>query len=772
MGTSMNRRVVWVSLLVAFFTSMTTLSRAAQAEALQAPTGGKPLPIGDGRVACAPSGGWGVEGEGKLVRPPTGDEAIGSATEVKIAPNVAACASTTMTVTLIATGRWPSIDAGGATIAVDEGRLDVRGKRLKGVRFEWSTGQASGGDACTDPKLEGATETCGVVVPRDLPASATAIAIRWSPAGARAEATTFDADGKRASADAFVVPLTRIILGRLLPNDAAVDVTTGSAKIALGHPEAITSVECAGASCELGAAGLVIEDVTTSSDKLSVKARLAPHVFLRKGEALDPTPTLTLAVLHCPMAVVSGPPLAGIDDARAIVRLEGSCASSAPSLRYQVDGVAASIVKTVKEKDAVYVVLRIGRVSGETLVIQALRPLPDGSVVASASSPTTAAPRPRATLELKDVGTIDFIPTNRAATVQIPPLDHGRLVLLPVEGAYAVETSAAGVTTVRGVGKAAGYVSLRYALRASAVPASLAGEDLGTIVDALALSLREANVPAPIGASALGASPMVELVCDVPGSGPTVIVPGETTHVPFGARDSCRFVFHRERVPAEDGAQKLTLEIDVTRVDGAARPESHVREELVLRPGGEQRLAWIKGVGGEFDRVTVRLSHSADESHYATSDLNTGAPAAQWAVVMGTGKARIYATTAIPTGLYRVSDRAHSGILTLNFGVLSRLTWLDAEGHDGVLGLETGVMGVGLARDTSSAGESLTQVAVVGGIGLSVPIANRSLATETSVNLHAWFEYEVSRAWSGNPGNPIAFVFGPSISIGNIGTNL
>ena len=101
-----------------------------------------------------------------------------------------------------------------------------------------------------------------------------------------------------------------------------------------------------------------------------------------------------------------------------------------------------------------------------------------------------------------------------------------------------------------------------------------------------------------------------------------------------------------------------------------------------------------------------------------------------------------------------------------------RATWLDSQGHEGFLGLEGGMMAVGLANDVSPQGQSLTQVATVAGLGLSVPIANRSLATETSINLHAWFEYEVSRDLGGEPGSPLGFVFGPSISIGNIGTNL
>ena len=82
------------------------------------------------------------------------------------------------------------------------------------------------------------------------------------------------------------------------------------------------------------------------------------------------------------------------------------------------------------------------------------------------------------------------------------------------------------------------------------------------------------------------------------------------------------------------------------------------------------------------------------------------------------------------------------------------------------------MMAEGLANDVDSSGHSLTQVATMTGLGLSVPIANRSLATETSINLHAWVEYEISRDLGGEPGSPLGFVFGPSLSIGNIGTNL
>ena len=122
--------------------------------------------------------------------------------------------------------------------------------------------------------------------------------------------------------------------------------------------------------------------------------------------------------------------------------------------------------------------------------------------------------------------------------------------------------------------------------------------------------------------------------------------------------------------------------------------------------------------------------------------------------------------------MYRFGDAAHSGVLSLNFGIVSRLTWLSQEGHEGFLGLEAGIMAIGLTNDKSDTGNSLTQVGLVAGIGFSVPIANRSTPTQASINLHAWFEEDISHNPGDSQASRTSIIFGPSISIGNIGTNL
>jgi hypothetical protein len=71
----------------------------------------------------------------------------------------------------------------------------------------------------------------------------------------------------------------------------------------------------------------------------------------------------------------------------------------------------------------------------------------------------------------------------------------------------------------------------------------------------------------------------------------------------------------------------------------------------------------------------------------------------------------------------------------------------------------------------SQGGQAINKVGVglVLGFGLSVPIANRSQAAQASIDLHLWGEMDVS---SEDQAGRFAIVFGPSISVGNIGTNL
>jgi hypothetical protein len=434
------------------------------------------------------------------------------------------------------------------------------------------------------------------------------------------------------------------------------------------------------------------------------------------------------------------------------------------------DGSAAIVRAELIGADR-WLVVRVPHVDAADLVLTLRRA---GTVLGSARAATRNLPPLAVRLELSGHGTIDFLPTNREARVLAPALEGGALVPIPMVGAYDVRRDpATGSDLVRGVDGAAGSVALRFAVRDPALPAGLRDLALAEVAEPVERAIRVANLAVALGASAESASPLVELRCGDGHARVRRMSPGVTTAIPFSARDTCRLVLHRERLQLEDGAQELVVSIGVVRADGSEQRERSREQRVVLRRAADPLILYVSGVRDPFDRVLVRIALADDESHYVTSPgEQLGATEAQWTVICGTDHVRILATAAFPTGLYRASfDRTHDGVLALNAGALLRFVWLSGDGQEFPLGLETGVMWLGVAGD-SAIGNAAGEVAVVAGVGIGVPIANSGRVSQTSIALHAWVEYEVSRAFRGDPaGSPWAFIFGPSISIGDVGAS-
>jgi hypothetical protein len=749
------------------------LTRAARAETLEAPVGGAAIPFGESRVACtrAAPGGWVVDASGRTARPPAAAPAIGTVVELRVARALSACAQDGVTVRLATTATWPTLDAGAFTLAVDEGRLRGRGRGLAGVTVSWPSDQGLGTDVCGDPKSDAGAQTCTWNVAKTVPALPSASVLRWWPAGAQAstDAVLFTADGKRAAPESFSIVPSRVEIMDLLPQAASVDVSAGVGRVALSHPDAIGGADCGGSKCTIESDALLVQAPPAMVAAVDVKFRLAPHVFYVRKNPPDTQPTVRLSILRCPMSVASGPPLRGIDGVRAVVRVEGACMHDVASLGFFAGSNRADVAQIVSTDDASYAVLELGVVRAPEIVVTAVRGDSDGTVVAMARVETRPAPVVHTTLEIAGYPPIDFIPNNRRAIVHEPHVDGGELALLPVTDVYEASTDH-GVTSVKGDVNAVGLVALKFGYRVASLPHPLDTVDLAVLTDALQRGVKEANVPAPFGLTANTAAPLAEVLCSEEHGRIFRIVPGVVLRLPFSARYGCRVILHRERLSPEYGTQKLTLEIEVDKVDNTSRSEAHVTQTIVLRSGGEARVAWIKGIVAPYDRVVVRLSHVADEAHYLGAlDIATGEPAVQWTSIFGAGRVRIYATTAIPTGLYRFGTSQTSGVLSLSLGVLSRFTWLDPEGHEGLLGLEAGLMAFGLTGDLSAANQPLTQVGAVAGLGLSIPIANAGSPTQASINLHAWFEQRIAGS-GGESGSKQAIIFGPSISLGNVGT--
>jgi len=754
------------------------VSRPLHAETLQAAVGGKAIPLGDARVACAaPGGGWAIEPGSLLhaVRPPDEGAAVGNTVELKVAPSLATCSTNATTVKLVATARPPIVDPASVVLQPDQGKVDARGHRLSGATLAWRTNTASGVDVCESPKIENGIEHCSFTVPRGLPADPNGGSLSLVAAGGQAgpDVVDFDAEGKIIPRASAVLVPARVVLSSVVPAEASIDLSTGRGEVELTHPDAVAGVDCGAARCEIFHNALVVRSISSNVSSVDVKFHLVPGVFVSKGTGFDAAPTAHLAVVHCPMTVASGPVLRATPSARMVLRIEGRCADEVPSLRFLLGSDSVEVLQSVVDSTGTDVLVQVGSTDAASLTVTAVHNDDPGVSVAVARVDTIVPPQSSGSLEIPGHKNLGFVPTNRPAIVHLPVLDHhAHLVPLPVPGVYSVQKKD-DKYLVTGDPDAAGLAALRFGYRNDSLPGVLADVDLGVLVSALQRNIHEANLPAPIGGSALGPHPIVEFVCGVSDNQTQRITPGITAHLPYESRDNCRLIFHRDRLPPSYGTQKLNLEVDVVDSDGAARAEGHVSETIVMRAGGDPIYAWIQGVKAPFDRVLVRLSHAADEAHYVGGlEIQTGAPEVKWTAILGTGRARLYATTAIPTGLYRFGDAQHSGVLSLNFGIVSRLTWLSADGHEGFLGLEGGIMAIGLTNDKSNTGNSLTQVGLVGGIGLSVPIANRSTPTQASINLHGWVEEDISHDPGASQSSRSSIIFGPSISIGNVGTNL
>ncbi|MEO7112777.1 MAG: hypothetical protein ABI183_20195 [Polyangiaceae bacterium] len=769
-------RVFFVCALFAF----SFLARSAAAETWEAPLGAHSLALGADRVACksAPlDAGWSIEADGHSLHVPTADDAIGKVVDVKVAPNDGACAASTSSLSVIAIG--PRAAADSIAVDPDGGRVVVQGRRLRGSALRWTAGTRAGSDTCASQnappsanvKSAPSIESCAFAVPRDLPVDPSALKVAIFPSGSRvvADGVFFDPAGKRLPDDAFDVPLNEITLHQVVATDASVDLSSGVARVPLSHPDAVSAVSCVDATCELSGNDLVVRGERGGDDKLEVHFQLRPHIVFRETSgAADSAPVVMLPLQRCPVSIASAVVVADADNERVVLRVDGTCARADGDLVVTTGDGTARVERTEIIGGSSYSVVRIPRVESDSLVVTVRK---RDTILGTARAPTRRFTW-RAKLEIADGAAIDFIPTNRFARVLLPPPPKGTsIVVRPIDGVYEAKHDGTG-DWVRGVDGASGSTPLRLALIDTSLPDALAGISIAEQNEPVDRALRSADVPVALGARTREKKPLVEIVCG-DGEGHSERIPIATTvSIPYRARDTCQLIFHREQLTVEDGAQTLRVSVTVTGSDGATKNDGRLDERIVLRRADHPFYMAIGGATDPFDRIVVRVGNSSEGTdQQSPEESDRRAPQAQWSLVTATSHARLYGTTAIPTGLFRLADTGHSGILTLSVGAILRLVALSRDGDAFPLGLEAGVMWLGIAGDTDPSVNSHGVVALVAGPGIAVPIANVSRASQTSINLHAWFEYEVSREVLNQQGQSFGFVFGPSISIGDIGAN-
>jgi hypothetical protein len=225
----------------------------------------------------------------------------------------------------------------------------------------------------------------------------------------------------------------------------------------LAHPEAVASVDCGLARCELGEGGILVRGVPAQATQIAVTAGCRPASPSAAATGLKAAASGNFALLRCPLTVVSGPPLRDADEPQVLVKVAERCRSSA-RLRWSIGTEPAEVVREVHTDDGDYVLLRTGQLAGGSVTISASRSDSVAGVVGSVTTPTIPAPRPESTLELPGHGPIDFIPTNRDALWSVGGVPHARFLPLELPGAYTLRTEK-DRNLLRGNRKSGGFVS-------------------------------------------------------------------------------------------------------------------------------------------------------------------------------------------------------------------------------------------------------------------------------------------------------------------------
>jgi hypothetical protein len=755
----------------------------AEALTLNIPAGSEPVTLPDGATACAPlPAGWTADLSRRRIKPPARAERFGAAVPLTVAPAAGACgAARPSTISLVLTGPPPVIEPGSVTVYADEGRLELRGTGLDRAQVRWHSAELSGTETCLGVQSDKGKDTCVVPLRREALLDPFALRVRVAPAGAvwADDAQSHDLGGTRLLDGPMSA--ARIIVSRVLAS-GTVDLSSGQGRLPLARPDAVASVDCAPARCELVAGAIELQAVPGTASTVSVRMRLAPRVLLAREQGLVAATLESVNVLRCAMVFASGRPLRNVDDARVLLQLDRACGSDAERLRWTANREPAEVVRVEHLREGVFVLLRTGRVLHDRLTIGASRPDPDGSVVAVASLGTQELPSLHSTLTLPGLGGVEFIPTNRYARLIVSSVPGaGRFVPVSLPGAYSIEERE-GLWWVRGENSSGGYTALRFGWRLWNVPEPLRDSNFGIVTESVQRAIREANVPMAVGSQLPAEKRVFELLCATARGKLESLEPGSAPHIAYSLRDSCRLVIHRNRIRPEDGEQRVDIDVSVTRVGGVERPEGKQSIQMVVRHAPRDDVIWLTGAKEQFDRMQVRVTQVVDETRYALASGGgrVKIPAAQWTVVTADARFRFYATAALPASLYRFSRDPQdlgTGVLTLDMGVVSRFTWLNADGREAPIGLEAGMMGMGLASQKDR------QLAAVAGLGISVPLGNINQPTQAAVNIHAWAAYtlgtrtgrltnELGQVTGTVQLNPWAFVFGPSITIGNVGTFL
>ncbi|NMB74555.1 MAG: hypothetical protein GYA21_05435 [Myxococcales bacterium] len=560
----------------------------------------------------------------------------------------------------------------------------------------------------------------------------------------------------------------RVVFNAPLVAEQALDTASPRHEIEVRFPEALDQVACDVAECRKTATGVRLFQVDPSAGRVRLNYTLRPRFFLQRDRRLLRADSVVLRLERCAIqAPLEVPLLSGTLNHRLFIKIPADCLSATEPVEERLalrtrPAVRAFLRAEHPAADPAVRLLEVQLervpVGVEQLTLTLLERSGGARRLGAVNLPVVSAFEPgRIRLEVPAVGPVEFIPNNRPARLLLAFDDDRFSSDLTVEdrpGWYRSSRDADG-WSVQGEPGSAGVVPLRLAYRPRALNAFL-GRAADEPVPELALfdtqarfEVRTLNLVVPLVPERSPTGPVIEVECGPPGHARTLI-PGSLNRIPFSQRDSCRLVFHLARLPPDAGLQRLRVQA------------GEFNQVITLAPGPGELLASIPpGERNEYDQLTVSVAHDLLSGHYTLLPRQSLGQDLRYRILLSDRSFRISATTALPTGLFRFSEKEITGAVPVSAGALGRVLYIQASGREFPLGLEMGLFATNLSNTPD--------FSIVIGLGLNLPVLNQNTALQASFNLHAWAEYAPTRL--SRDLTPFAFLFGPSFSVGMISTN-
>ncbi len=767
-------------------------SRAAGA--LERPRAAEPIRHLPHRLVAVEAGAWIEPGAGRFCKL-VGDGAfqLTPTGALRVSPSAAGAraelfygdCSSPNAETLTGVGLFPNLRA-SAEIDLDRGLAVLSGGEL-GRRPIWWRVEGGGytSTSCAALSEENRTERCTFPIPtaalrEALPRGPSGIVILRLPAAMPSPAelsVIWDRHGVVQPLEAFRVPVRRYVLDEAPVRTSPLEAWRTEAEVAIAWPGAVEDASCE-TSCRVsGDGGRLVVSPPAEAASLAVRLALRDGVVLRGPRGFASEAIATFPLARCRLRPLAPALLGGVDDHGLPLVLGENCPRAPQDLSVETSPPSASAVIS-RSADGRRLMLSLGHVPrGLPSLELRLFAGPERALLGSVSIPITEGYLgTRARLYDPQIGELSAVPTNRKVRVELLVPDPNlapSLSVEPLHGYYSVARTRP--VEIQGTLESGGTIPIVVGYRPPQAGLPADAPPLAVFPAEPGYRVRPVSVPISLAPEDPRARRFLAVFCRGASGGEERIAPGQTTNLPFDNRHSCRLRIDRSVLTPEEGPQRLRLTVAVTHPDGTSAPGGFSRVLTIRAVAGPESI-WIEPTLPihPFDHVHVGLAHEPGNP-YVESETIGGLTGQEVTLIFGDARLRLYGSATIPTGLYRLTSGPDAGVIAFSAGALLRLAMLDREGREFPIDLESGLFGTNLAQPSPAPGVpgSSANLSIVAGLGLTVPILNANQPTQASVGIHAWFEYvpTLQPIPAEHYAQQFSFIFGPSVSIGDIGTN-